>query len=143
MTNEVKILFEVECIDSDEIEIESMWAIPQKEGYKIDNIPFYAKNVALNDIVTAEEIEGDLYAGEVLFPSGHSTVRIYFFDTESIRDVIDTLKTQGCDAEISDNPNLVAIDIPAKINYSEIREYLNEGEAAGRWEYEEGCLGFL
>jgi hypothetical protein len=57
---DVKIALEYEG-DEDEFLIETVWAIQIEENYKIDNIPFYATSIALNDIVSAEFRNGQLY----------------------------------------------------------------------------------
>ena len=143
MEDHVKIYFEIPTSDSEEMEIETVWAIPYGEGFKLDNIPFYAKGVALDDIVSANKVDGCLYMDELLTPSGHSTVRLWFADEKDVQTVREELKTMGCDSEISDQPCLVAVDIPPSVRYEKIREYLDAGEADGTWAYQEACLGFL
>lgn len=143
MDGYVKVFFEVLSGESEETEVESLWATPHGDGYKLDNIPFYAKGVALDDVVSAKEIDGCLYVEEVLEPSGHSTIRIWFSKEEAIDRVRDTLKSMGCESEVSDQPRLVAVDIPPDVSYETIRAYLDAGEADGRWDYQEACLGFL
>lgn len=143
MEGHVKIYFEIPSADSEEMEIETVWAIPYGEGFKLDNIPFYAKGVALDDVVSANEVDGCLYVDELLKPSGHSTVRLWFADEKDVQAVRAELKVMGCDSEISDQPRLVAVDIPSSVRYEKIREYLDAGEADGKWDYQEACLGFL
>lgn len=143
MEGYVKIYFEIPSVDSEETEIETIWAIPQGEGFKLDNIPFYAKGVALGDVVSAKEVDGCLYVDELLKPSGHSTVRLWFADEKDVQAVRAELKAMGCDSEISDQPRLVAVDIPSNVRYEKIREYLDAGESYGKWDYQEACLGFL
>ncbi|MFV0478023.1 MAG: DUF4265 domain-containing protein [Parahaliea sp.] len=143
MEGHVKVYFEIPSADSEEMEIETVWAIPHGEGFKLDNIPFYAKGVALDDVVSANEVDGCLYVDELLEPSGHSTVRLWFSDEKDVQTVRAELKAMGCDSEISDQPRLVAVDIPSSVSYEKIREYLDAGEANGKWNYQEACLGFL
>lgn len=48
--------------NNDRIEEEAIWAEKMEDGhYKVDNIPFYAPNLALNDVFSVEEDEGILY----------------------------------------------------------------------------------
>jgi len=138
-----KIFFEILTENSDEYETESIWAFPVAGSYKLDNIPFYVKGVSLGDVVSAEKVDGCLYMKELLESSGHSTVRIWFSDQREVQAVRETLKSMGCSSEISDQPQLVAVDIPSEISYDEIRTYLDEGESNGKWDYEEACLGFI
>lgn len=51
--NHVKIIFEIEN-ENGSVEIQSVWAVPVANGYQIDNIPFYAKEIACYEIVSAE-----------------------------------------------------------------------------------------
>jgi len=80
---------------------------------------------------------------ELLEPSGHSTVRLWFASEQEVQPVREALKSMGCSSEVSDQPRLVAVDIPPTIAYEDIRSYLDEGESNGKWDYEEACLGFL
>lgn len=139
----VKVFFEVPSAGSDELETESLWAIPYGDGFKLDNIPFYAKGVALEDVISAEKIDGCLFSKELLESSGHSTIRLWFSDDINIDSERAVLKSMGCDSEVSDQPRLVAVDIPPNVQYEKIKEYLDAGESEGKWDYQEACLGFL
>ena len=44
-----------------ETAIESVWATPEGNYYRIKNVPFFAPNIAYNDLVSVEEDSGDLY----------------------------------------------------------------------------------
>ena len=136
----VKILFEF-ADESGAIELESMWAIPTDTGYKIDNIPFYAREVACNDIVSATpDADGMLRFTGLVAASGHSTIRLWFADEANVPAVRALLRKKGCSTEV-DLPRLVAVDIPPSVPYPTIRGYFDEQEAAGVFEYEEACLG--
>ncbi len=141
MSEHVKILFEYPIGDSNGTE--TLWALPKGEGYKLDNIPFYVKGVSFGDVVSAKVVEGCIYMKELLTPSGHSTVRLWFANENDVQPVRESLKSMGCNSEISDQPRLLAVDIPPSISYEIIRAYLDEGESNGKWDYEEACLGFL
>ncbi|MBU2709279.1 DUF4265 domain-containing protein [Zooshikella marina] len=143
MSSHVKLFIEYFIGDSKETETESIWALPVKKGYKLDNIPFYVKGVSIGDVVSAEEVDGYLYMKELLETSGHSTIRLWFSSEQDVQSTRDTLKSMGCSSEVSDQPRLVSVDIPPAVSYQEIRAYLDEGEAQGKWDYEEACLGFL
>jgi hypothetical protein len=136
----VKILFDIEHEDGT-VDLESLWAIPVSNGYRIDNIPFYARGVACNDIVAATPDEGGMlrFSGLVT-ASGHSTVRLWFEDEADVPVVREHLRQMGCESEL-DLPRLAAVDIPPTIPYNAVRRFLDEQAAAGVFEYEEGCLG--
>lgn len=121
--------------------IESMWTIPVGDNNRIENIPFYVKSFALGDIISAKEVAGELYVDELIEESGHSTVRVVFFDHSIIARIREELKQMGCDSEVSDRSHLIALDIPPDINYQGvIRPFLNKGFEADLWDYEEACL---
>lgn len=138
--SEHKILFEHENDPIDGLGLESAWATKVGNNYKLDNILFYAKDYSLGDIVCVENIDGDLIVKGLVSESGHSTIRILFYDDTLIEDTLNILNSLGCGYEISNNPHLVAIDIPKDVDYTPIRNYLNLGEASELWTYEEACL---
>lgn len=134
----IKILFQQINEDNDLIQ-ESMWALKVGDHYSIQNIPFYIQGISFNDLVTAEVIDGELLAREIIKENGHSTIRIYF-NFDKIKEVREFLKQNECDSEISDNPKLIAVDIPPNVKYSKVSNYLDKGESNGFWDYEEASL---
>ena len=138
--NHVKILFENEDEDG-KVDLESVWAMPVDDGYRIDNIPFYAKGVSLNDIIEASLDQGGMLRFDrLLLASGHSTVRLWFADEGDVQTVREMLRQMGCASEL-DLPRLVAVDIPPSVSYEGIRGFLDDQERRGVFEYEEACLG--
>lgn len=51
MSARVKIRFSFTDA-SGNTEIETMWAVTREDGYELDNIPFYVKELALGDVVS-------------------------------------------------------------------------------------------
>lgn len=136
----VKVLFELDNEDGD-VDIESIWVTPVKGGYKIDNIPFYAKEVALNDIISATPTQdGMLMFSGIVETSGHSTIRLWFNNESDVDLVRNNLKNMGCSSEL-DLSRLVAVDIPPGVKYKKLRKYFEQQENVGIFEYEEACLG--
>lgn len=138
-----KILF---YLDRDEhgyppVEVESVWALPRQEGYELDNIPFYAKGVALGDIVSAEtEDDGALVYRRVVSRGGHSTYRICLLSPgpDDPQGTTDYLRERGLGVEL-DLPGLLAIDVPPDVSLEDAEAVLFEGVDSGRWELQEGC----
>jgi hypothetical protein len=125
-------------------ETESLWVFERDAGYEIDNIPFYVKNVAVGDLVSAERDEnGLLWFSKLIKSSGHSTIRIWFAREDDVATVREQLRRLGCSSEVSDIRRLVAVDIPPTVEYRGIKMMLDDGEAAGNFDYEEACLGLL
>jgi hypothetical protein len=136
----VKVLFDIGRDDGTH-EVESVWAVPTEGGYRLDNIPFYARGFALGDVVSATpDPDGLLRCTGLVTASRHSTIRLWFADASNVQKVRDDLRAMGCDSEL-DLPRLVAVDVPPDVPYERIRSYLDDKELASVFEYEEGCLG--
>src|SRR5258708_6625610 len=127
MPDHVKLLIEVPSDNPGEVEIESIWVVPEAGAFRVDNIPFYAKGIAVDDVVSATKRNGVYYFDRVLVPSGHSTIRILFSDEGIIQDTRNDLRNIGCESEISDIPALVAVDIPPPVSYENLKRYLDKG----------------
>jgi len=117
-----------------------MWAKPRAEGYQLDSIPFYAKGVALGDVVEAvKDDDGGLVFKRVLNRGGHSTYRVFLFElgpNEPHRTLAE-LRSHGFGVEY-DIPELLSVDIPPTIPVEKAEELLFAGVDSGRWELQEG-----
>lgn len=136
--NYVKLLFKHDAFEGNDIEV--AWAVKEADYYKLDNILFYAKEFSWGDLIKAKSINDELYADALVKESGHSTVRVLFENVDDVQPTRNRLKSLGCDSELSNYEKLVAVDIPSTVYYSDIAAYLNEGEKAGKWEYQEACI---
>src|SRR5687768_9515700 len=124
--SKVKVLFEIDGYES--VEIESLWARAERDGYCLENVPFYARGFAYGDIVSAvPDADGLLRCTGLVRRSGHSTVRILCTEVDGISDLRARLKSMGCDSEL-DVSSLIAVDIPPEVPYSKIRAFLQEKE---------------
>jgi hypothetical protein len=119
---------------------ETIWVQPIGEHFKVDNIPFYAPNIALDDIISVEDDEGTLYFDELIKPSGHSTIQIIFFNEKDAEIVLKRLEKLGCKWEGMKNTPYFAIDIPPTIAYKEIRQFLDEQFKNKVLDFKEACL---
>jgi len=139
----VKILFHLEQ-DEDgypPASAETLWAITVGEGlYKLDNIPFFATGVAVEDIVSAELEAGQLVYKDIVQPSGHSTLRVAVYDHDEVPKVHALFKQLGCATEQSHLRGLIAIDVPPSVSWDDLRRVLDTGREQDRWDYEEACL---
>ena len=120
--------------------MESAWAERQGEYYKICNILFYASGYSWGDIVSVENRNDELYVTDLIEESGHSTVRIIFFNKKIILTVSEQLLNMGCSYEGSNIPSLISVDIPPEVDYKKIKNFLDEGEKNEAWSYQEACL---
>ncbi len=136
-----KVLFNYKILD--EIGVESLWATHIKENiYKVENIPFYVKEYAFNDLIKANLIDGILSVDSLYEESGNSTIRILINeeDLDLKEEIIDDLIKLGCDYEGSNIERLISVNIPKIINYSTVENFLIKGELLDTFEYEEGCI---
>ena len=126
--------------DEGQYQIESVWASKEGDYYKINNIPFFAINIALDDIVSVDEDEGALYFKKLIKSSGHSAVQLIILNGYDVAGIGKELEDLGCTWEGSHIKNCIAVDVPKDISYDIVRKYLDKGERAGRWSYREACL---
>lgn len=127
-------------------ESEGIWAVPiGDDTYRIDNVPWFATDLAVNDEVKAiADADGKLWATELVTESGHMTIRVLPYKDGplggDLQKVIDTFSPLGIAAEGIEQFGLVALDIPPGLELGPIKTLLEEGESSGSWAYEEGCV---
>jgi hypothetical protein len=120
---------------------ESLWGHEIEPGhYSIDNLPFYVKGISSGDVVSAEPQGGQLEFKSLVRSSSNSVFRLYISDVSDVQAVRDSFRQLGCESELSDNPRLVAVEIPGNAAIKPISELLDSGAESGRWEYEQGVL---
>ncbi|NDQ56401.1 MAG: DUF4265 domain-containing protein [Acidipila sp.] len=124
--------------------VESLWAIPRDDGFELDNIPFYARGVALGDVVSVEKAaDGGLEFNGVVRRGGHSCYRIWLLKKrpDDPQFTFEELKGLGLRVEIDLN-KLMAIDVPPNLPLASVEDFLVKGKESGRWELEDGyCAG--
>ena len=102
----------------------SIWGVDLGNNlFKINNIPFYTKDVSFNDIVSVVDIDGVLHYKKTIKSSGNSTIRIIFFDGKEIEDCINAIQKMGCDYE-KFSSTFIAINIPITTNLEIVLDYL-------------------
>jgi len=125
--------------------VETLWATTvdlEKGWYRLDNIPFYVKSIACDDIIFAEydEDEQFLTFREVVMPSGNSTIQVVVMDssldTNEIREMFDSV---GCSSEKFQERYFV-IDIPVGLSYCPVKILLDDLFAKGSIDFAEACL---
>jgi hypothetical protein len=126
---------------------EGLWAAPVGGGvYRIDNTPWFALNVATDDLFRAEaDADGILWAGERLRWSGHCTIRVVPFRAGPLagshQAVLDLFAPMGVEGEgFGSQLNIVALTVPPDADLAGIKRALEQGAANGSWEFEEGCI---
>jgi len=125
-----------------EIGEETIWAEPVDEGYyKVDNIPFFATNLAYNDIISVEDENGVLYFNNLIKASGHSTLQIVFFEKSKENDVLKRLEEMGCEWEGMQGGGYYAVDVPPDKDYNAIIKMLDVKHQNSVLDYKEACVG--
>lgn len=134
-----KVLFRVEYEDSEEADVETLWAYNLGEdNYKLDNLPYFAYGVSWHDIVYApyDPDEERATFKHVISKSGNSTIRIIFEspveDGSASQALLDSLAELGCDFEKA-TKLLVVVNIPPAVELADVGDALNE--AGVEWEY--------
>ena len=128
-------------------ESEWFWATPVgRNRYKIDNVPFFAYDLAVGDVVEALEKRGRLYVQKIVTRSGNATMRILLKDEVSPDDGSVAARLQqlvelgwrweNCGADRM----LRAVDVPAGADLPMVQAILEEGSERGLWIHEEVCL---
>ena len=119
---------------------ETIWVQVEGNNFKVDSIPFFAPNLAMNDIISVEYDEGTMYFDGLIYPSGHSTIQIIFFQLDAVNKVLKILEGIGCTWEGLKNNPYFTIDIPTTVNYEVVRDFLNRKLAEKILDFKEACL---
>jgi hypothetical protein len=120
---------------------EIIWVVKiDDNSYKVDNIPFYAPNLAMGDIISVENDQGVLYFDDLIETSGHSTIQIIFFDSKQSEKVINKLEQLGCQWEDMKGQPYFAVDVPSDIDYNRIKIFLDIQFKNQVLDYKEACL---
>lgn len=107
--------------DEGNCQVESLWATRQGDYCRVDNLPFFASNIALGDLVSIEKDEGELHFDTLVQASGHSTVQMIIFNKNEVLQVGGELEKLGCTWEGSHLKKLISIDVPKDIDYSIVK----------------------
>jgi hypothetical protein len=122
--------------------VESVWAQPTtKPGeYVLDNVPFFARDATIGDVVLVREEDGHLWFNKVVHRSTNSLLRVVFFDRTAVERVNERLVNLGCSTEHLKAHNLLAVSIPDTVNLRDVQSYLQSEAGAGVLDYEEPIL---
>jgi hypothetical protein len=113
------------------------------EYYRIATIPFFAKHLAIGDLISVDTEDGVHYFDDIIEKSGNTTIRIIIKDKIKAQDLLTKVSERGAILyKLKTSDILVALDIPDKLNYESIKVLLDLGQTADIWEYEEACLGW-
>ena len=136
----IKVYFPIKFAD-ETFGTETLWCQKVGRYWRVDNIPFYATNIALNDLIEIENEDKKYWFKDIIEESGHSVVQLKYNEDKTQTEIGSEFELFGCTWEGFKDQNFLAINIPAEVNYEGISNFLQEGFKNGRWSYNEACLG--
>ena len=121
-----KIFFDLDVVDGyPPVAVESLWGEKVDDHkYRIKNLPFYIRDIALNDIVLVELVNDNLKFKELLSESGHGVINVILFDSDFKDEVIKNLKSMRLYWESIQGENYYSIDIPNVLIFNKIIKFL-------------------
>jgi hypothetical protein len=124
------------------VAVESVWVEDLGNGrYKVENVPFFARQVTLGDVVSAElDFEGNRWFSEVSDSGGGSLLRAVLFQDEVLPVVSTRLTSIGCEIEYIAAHKILAIHVGALASLGQVQAYLREQSDLGTLDYEEPLL---
>ena len=123
---------------------ERIWASETADGlYSVDNIPFYARRIALGDLVAVERVDDAIYFRNVVQPSENSTVRVVFLDKGQKCSFENGLRAIDCDWEGDQDRGLLAINVPSAAHHRALMGLIERCGGEESVDYEESALRFL
>lgn len=138
-----RVVFELEANSWHGFATERLWAERVGPGvYRILNVPFFAKDVSHEDIVSARVEGSALVFAAIVTRGGHSTYRVLIENgphNPRFKLRWRALEELGCTYEFT--ARLVAVDVPPSTHVHDVYKLLAAGEADGDWEFEEGHCG--
>ncbi|AZN35465.1 DUF4265 domain-containing protein [Iodobacter ciconiae] len=112
----LKVVFSVDTGDGPlpKLKKESIWGEPKgKRKAVLRNVPFFACNVALGDLIEFKTESNEHVFICVREPSSNSTVHCFCFNPPLLAIVKTALLTVGCTIEIGPIPEYLAINVPS------------------------------
>ena len=104
---------------------ESVWATRSEGGlYRIDNIPFFAREATMGDCVSVDERNGELWFVDVVKASGDSLLRVVIFDESRTKDVRKELSDLRCRQEFFATHQLIAVSVPETVDLEDVMTLL-------------------
>ncbi len=145
----VHVVFELEVDDEGwpPVSGERVWAEPLgSDSYRIENTPWFVRNIAADDIVRAvpsNDTSWPVYVKKIRW-GGNYAIRIIPFRTGrlagSLQAVLELCAAHGAYGEGAGTYPIVALTIPPEADITRLRALLKQGQAEGWWDYEEGCV---
>jgi len=122
--------------------VETVWAKEESgtDRFVIDNIPFFATQATLGDVVGVASREGQVWYESTLEHSGNSLIRVLCHKGTDPAEVRQSLEHLGCATEWAAAYSLVAVSVPPNVRLAAVQDVLQRGEVEEKWGYEEPLL---
>lgn len=112
---------------------------PECSRCVVVSVPFYLRNIAYGDTISAEENRtGGLNFKEVLARGGYSIYRILIHNLSKKDELM--AKLLGLDALVEQDGNLIAVAVPPTAKLDVIVDYILTGKKAGWWGAQDGYI---
>jgi Domain of unknown function (DUF4265) len=120
---------------------ETLWAtVLSEDTYLVDNIPFFAQGIALNDTIEARPgQDGIIEFVRKVSSGGHSTLRFIAHENEHPM-MKENLAELGCGIESGAFTSHFTVDVPPTANLRAVLNLSKRWLAEGVAEYETACL---
>jgi hypothetical protein len=128
------------------IAVEALWARPvrgERDLLRVDNVPVFAVALARDDVVRFERVAGAATLVDVVHRSGHSTLRVIIDsggERDRVDDVVEILGELGGGVQRTFIDDLLTVDIRPGVDAAPLLAWLDQAEADGRIEWDEGWL---
>jgi hypothetical protein len=120
---------------------EHMWAKRLDDGtLELGNIPMYAFDVSLGDVIATRTEGDDLMFDRVVRRGGHATLRVSMRLAVEGTAVLAPLRRLGCTVNPTRLPDLFTIDVPPETDYARVVGALAQKAEDGWWEFEEAAV---
>jgi hypothetical protein len=143
MNSRSKVFFEAEIDIEGQLlfQTESVWSQDLGGGqFKLQNIPFFARQATFGDVVLVEEIGDRKWFYSIVLSSGSSMIRVVMMEVDKTDAVVKKLELLGCYQERFVARQLIAVCIPRSRSLRLVQEFLSAWESAGILSYEEPLL---
>jgi hypothetical protein len=122
---------------------EFLWCIPTQRGtYTVDNIPFFVRDISLEDEISAHQVGRLFQFSGIVRKSRNSTVRVLMKKPEKTGVVRETLDRFGCGTELMDELSLITVSMPPNSNIAEALAFLDNEAEKGHVGIEESAVRY-
>lgn len=125
------------------VALECMWCKRNTDStFTIENIPFYARDVSMGDVIAVERRNGELWFNGVVERSANTTVRIIGMRKKPFDEIISKVQSFGGTTEGMEGREFAAVSFPSSADLAAAFEFLDRESAAENLGFEESCVRY-